>query len=85
MTRHLLCLVVALVAGALVGVPRGAAAQELGPRLSTPVLSLRRVPGLLSRTVGHARMTTQLDAAMDRASLGGALQASCLTVEEGDT
>lgn len=48
------------------------------PRVQTPVLSVRRAPELLSRTVAHARLQTDLDAAM---TVSGR---TCLTVEEGD-
>ncbi|MBW3557039.1 MAG: D-alanyl-D-alanine carboxypeptidase/D-alanyl-D-alanine-endopeptidase [Actinobacteria bacterium] len=54
-------------------------------RPATPVLSARRVPGLLSRTVGLSRLHADLDALFENPSLGGARQSSCLSVEEGDT
>jgi serine-type D-Ala-D-Ala carboxypeptidase/endopeptidase (penicillin-binding protein 4) len=47
-------------------------------RLQTPVLSARRAPEVLSRTVAHARLQADLDAAM---TVSGR---TCLTVEEGD-
>jgi D-alanyl-D-alanine carboxypeptidase/D-alanyl-D-alanine-endopeptidase (penicillin-binding protein 4) len=46
-------------------------------RLTTPVLSVRRAPEVLSRTVAHVRLTQELDAAMTTPS-------ACLTVEDGD-
>lgn len=52
--------------------------------LSTPVLSARRAPELLSRTVAHIRLGNDLDAAMSSGALGPAAQSSCLAVEEGD-
>jgi D-alanyl-D-alanine carboxypeptidase/D-alanyl-D-alanine-endopeptidase (penicillin-binding protein 4) len=46
--------------------------------LRTPVLSARRAPELLSRTVAHIRLATALDAAMTGPGR------RCLAVEEGD-
>jgi len=54
----------------------GAALAE--PVLRTPLLSARRVPEVLSRTVAHTRLAADLDAAM--AGPGR----TCLSVEEGD-
>ncbi|HVF32033.1 MAG TPA: D-alanyl-D-alanine carboxypeptidase/D-alanyl-D-alanine-endopeptidase [Acidimicrobiales bacterium] len=70
---------VATVAAALG--PRSSGDREgaEGSRLRTPVLSARRVPELLSRTVAHVRLGADLDAAMDVTGR------TCLTVEEGDT
>ncbi len=48
------------------------------PRLRTPVLSARRAPEALSRTVAHIRLAAELDAA----TAGPAK--TCLAVEEGD-
>ena len=49
-----------------------------GPRLTTPILSARRTPELLSRTVAQIRLTEELDAAMTAPT-------ACLTVEDGET
>ena len=51
--------------------------QVAGPRLETPILSARRAPELLHRTVAQIRLTEELDAAMNVGS-------ACLTVEDGD-
>lgn len=51
------------------------------PRLQTPVLSARRVPGLVIRAVGTQRLRAELDAILADAQLGPARGASCLTVE----
>ena len=55
------------VAGAgLLGTgPTSAAATTEAVALQTPVLSARRAPEELSRTVAHIRLRTDLDAAMD--------------------
>lgn len=58
--------------------------DEAELRLSTPVLSVRRAPELLSRTVAHIRLGNDLDAAMSPEALGPAADTSCLAVEEGD-
>jgi D-alanyl-D-alanine carboxypeptidase/D-alanyl-D-alanine-endopeptidase (penicillin-binding protein 4) len=49
----------------------------------TPVLSPRRVPALLARTVGEERLTAALDAALGDPALGAARDQSCLVVESG--
>ena len=49
-----------------------------GPRLATPILSARRAPELLHRTVAQIRLTEELDAAMT-------VPSACLTVEDGET
>jgi D-alanyl-D-alanine carboxypeptidase/D-alanyl-D-alanine-endopeptidase (penicillin-binding protein 4) len=49
-----------------------------GDRPQTALLSPRRVPELVSRTVGHARLAADLDAALT------APGRACLSVEEGD-
>ncbi|MFP5327524.1 MAG: D-alanyl-D-alanine carboxypeptidase/D-alanyl-D-alanine-endopeptidase [Acidimicrobiia bacterium] len=51
------------------------------PRLQTPVLSARRVPDLLVRTVGTQRLRAELDAILADPQLGPARSASCLIVE----
>ena len=58
-------------------------AQDGGddPVAQTPVLSVRRVPELLTRTIGSARLRGELDAIMGEAQLGAAREASCLVVE----
>jgi D-alanyl-D-alanine carboxypeptidase/D-alanyl-D-alanine-endopeptidase (penicillin-binding protein 4) len=52
-------------------------AAPTGPRLKTPVLSVRRAPELLSRTVAQIRLTEELDGAMTTPT-------ACLTVEDGE-
>lgn len=51
-----------------------------GPRLTTPVLSPRRVPGFLRMSVGRARLAESLDAALGASRSGS----TCLTVEDED-
>ncbi|MBW3614237.1 MAG: D-alanyl-D-alanine carboxypeptidase/D-alanyl-D-alanine-endopeptidase [Actinobacteria bacterium] len=75
----------ALALAAAAGLSPQVAEPENGLRLATPVLSARRVPGLVSRTVGLARLHADLDAVFENRSLGGARQSSCLSVEEGDS
>ena len=57
---------------------RSAPAPAPRPQLTTPILSARRAPELLSRTVAQIRLTEELDAAMTAPS-------ACLTVEDGET
>jgi D-alanyl-D-alanine carboxypeptidase/D-alanyl-D-alanine-endopeptidase (penicillin-binding protein 4) len=71
---------------AMVAVARPAAgspAAPAPPRLQTPVLSVRRVPGLLAGLVGRLRLDDALDAAMADPSLGPARDSSCLVVQQG--
>jgi len=60
-----------------------------GPTVSaspsgTPVLSLRRVPRLLSRAVGDRRLAVALDAAVGDPALGAARDRTCLVVKAPD-
>jgi D-alanyl-D-alanine carboxypeptidase/D-alanyl-D-alanine-endopeptidase (penicillin-binding protein 4) len=73
--------VVAMVAVALPAA--GSPAAPAPPRLQTPVLSVRRVPGLLAGLVGRLRFDDALDAAMADPSLGPARDNSCLVVQQG--
>jgi D-alanyl-D-alanine carboxypeptidase/D-alanyl-D-alanine-endopeptidase (penicillin-binding protein 4) len=67
-----------VVAGALGTGDDDASSAAAATTPATPVLSARRVPELLSRTVAHVRLGAALDAAV--AGPGK----TCLTVEEGD-
>ena len=51
------------------------------PAAQTPALSLRRVPELLVRSIGKARLQGELDAILADPQLGAAREASCLVVE----
>ena len=62
---------------ALAGAGGGGGGESEAPRVHTPVLSARRAPELLSRTVAQVRLTDDLDAAMTTGN-------SCLSVEDGD-
>lgn len=62
-----------------------AAAAPGGPRVVTPVLSPRRVPELLSRTVSEIRLSSALDAALDNPSLADSHDTTCLTVDDDNT
>lgn len=70
----------ALALPAVVTAPTAASAAEDAPpaKLTTPVMSLRRLPGPLARTVATTRMTDQLDKAVQ----GGAQDSTCLTVQD---
>jgi len=79
-------IVVALALAALTG---PVAAQEpVAPtaviELGTPVFSLRRVPGYVSRVVADTRLTADLESALDDPVLGAARQATCLAVADPD-
>lgn len=64
--------------------PPGPPSPEIGePAAQTPVLSLRRAPELLVRTVGTARLRAELDGILGDPQLGRAREASCLVVESG--
>ncbi len=54
-----------------------------GSALRAPVLSARRAPAFLSRTVADTRLRAQLDAALAEPALGAARDRSCLVVRQG--
>ena len=72
------------VQGAVAGGPAGPARPDTGTALATPVLSVRRVPGVLSRTIGEVRLVAGLEAALAEPSLGPARERSCLVVRSAD-
>ncbi|HEX7167681.1 MAG TPA: D-alanyl-D-alanine carboxypeptidase/D-alanyl-D-alanine-endopeptidase [Acidimicrobiales bacterium] len=78
---------IAAISGALAAVSASAARGDGAPsdvaELATPVLSPRRMPEVLAATVGQARLTASLDAALDDPAIRGA--DACLTVERGET
>lgn len=53
------------------------------PALRAPVLSARRVPVFLARTVADTRLRSDLDAALAQPALGPARDRSCLVVHQG--
>ena len=75
---------VAVVAGVLsvLSIPREPDSATTTARLTTGVLSPRRVPAILAAKVGEAKLTGALDAALGDPSARGAN--TCLTVESGD-
>lgn len=77
---------VTLVAGSLaVRQPAAPAATTADiPAPKAPLLSARRVPALITQTVGDLRLDKQLDAAFADPALAGARDRSCLVVHEGD-
>ncbi|HLY82017.1 MAG TPA: D-alanyl-D-alanine carboxypeptidase, partial [Acidimicrobiales bacterium] len=63
--------------------PTSQAAAGAAMRLQSPVLSARRVPALLARTMGTLRLDASLDTVLADPGLAGARQASCLAVAQG--
>lgn len=59
-----------------------AASREVLP--TTPVLSVRRVPGLLARELADRRLRARLDGALADPAFGTAASSSCLSVAAGD-
>lgn len=53
-------------------------------RAATPVLSVRRVPELLTRTIADKRLRTELDAVLGDPQLGAAREQSCLIVSSAN-
>lgn len=58
------------------------AADPPAPGLTTPVFSLRRLPGVVSRTVADGRLTAALDGATTDGVLGDATEHTCLAVRD---
>lgn len=77
-------LVAASVTGAAVAMvpPAGPRSDSTGQDVRAPVLSLRRVPVLLSRLTADVRLRTDLDTVLGDPSLGAARERSCLVVQE---
>ena len=73
--------VAAALAAILVAGPSTAAVPPAIGRLQTPVLSLRRVPGLVAQTVGTLRLDQALDTALADPRIGATRQNTCLLVE----
>ena len=67
---------------ALLSAPAGD--DGAGPAPRAPVLSARRLPALLSRTVADTRLRAELDAALAQPALGSARDRSCLVVRQGE-
>lgn len=86
MPRWVLPLVLAVVcAGSAATALRAPPANgdAAGPAPRAPVLSARRLPAFLSRTVADTRLRTDLDAALAQPALGPARDRSCLVVRQG--
>ena len=80
-------LAVAAVACASVAVVpelAGAPETDLTTEPSTPVFSLRRAPGAVTRVVAGGRLRAQLESVLSDPQLGGARDSSCLAVEDPD-
>ncbi len=63
--------------------PSQAVPQVVPQGVSTPVLSLRRVPELLALAVATAKLDTALDAALSDSRFGPTAASSCLIVQAG--
>lgn len=62
-------------------VPEPAAARAAA---TTPILSVRRIPGLVQRELADRRLRSRLDSALRAPGIGGAAEASCLVVRRGE-
>lgn len=81
----LILAVVILASGSTTSLLEAAAGEAPPPLLQltpTPVFSLRRIPGVMSRAVADHRLAAQLDQALADPALGGAQASSCLSVED---
>jgi serine-type D-Ala-D-Ala carboxypeptidase/endopeptidase (penicillin-binding protein 4) len=65
-----------------VGARPGASAQT--GLVSTPILSVRRVPGWVGQTVATQRLDQALSAILAQPALGSAASTTCLLVSQGD-
>ena len=75
----------ALAAAGLVGAPaRATPDQAPAAEPTTPVLSLRRVPGFMVATLANRRVSGRLASAMDDPGLGGGRDRACLSVRDPD-
>ena len=50
---------------------------------TTPILSVRRIPGWVAETVAAQRLASSLGPLVDQPSLGPAAQTGCLIVSQG--
>lgn len=85
MSRRLLTAVLVLGLSAAGGAARSApaaGAEVSRVELSTPVLSLRRAPGLVARVSAISRLAGELDAAITEPALGGGRSRSCVDVRD---
>ena len=73
-----------LAATGLAGTPAVAEPEPPIAEPTTPVLSLRRVPGFLSATMANRRLAGQLAPVMEDGGLGGGRDQSCLAVRDPD-
>lgn len=87
MRRRLVPVILLLitVASALVAArpPGDPAVGGALPSPRVPVLSVRRVPALLTRVVADSRLRARLDIALASPSLGGGARNSCIVVRQG--
>jgi D-alanyl-D-alanine carboxypeptidase/D-alanyl-D-alanine-endopeptidase (penicillin-binding protein 4) len=80
-------LAVASVVSAVVAVAPGLSRSkptEAAVEPATPVFSLRRAPGALSRAVADGHLQSDLDAVLAQPSLGDARRSTCLDVHDPD-
>jgi serine-type D-Ala-D-Ala carboxypeptidase/endopeptidase (penicillin-binding protein 4) len=73
-----------MAATGLAGTPSAAETEAPVAEPTTPVLSLRRVPGFLAATVANRRLGGRLAPLLDDAGLGGGREHSCLAVRDPD-
>jgi D-alanyl-D-alanine carboxypeptidase/D-alanyl-D-alanine-endopeptidase (penicillin-binding protein 4) len=73
-----------LAAAGLAASPAGAAPETPVPEPTTPVLSLRRVPGFLVATVANRRLGSRLTPVMEDPGLGRGREQACLAVRDPD-
>lgn len=89
MRRWLLPLVLALLTASSAAVSlrapsaKGSEEDTEAAALQVPVLSVRRVPGLVSNLVSDARLRAELEAALANPALGNGRNRSCLVVVQG--
>jgi D-alanyl-D-alanine carboxypeptidase/D-alanyl-D-alanine-endopeptidase (penicillin-binding protein 4) len=88
---HLTPISLALAAGLMIGapVPADAVTSVTSPvaapsgATTTPVLSVRRIPGWVAETVAAQRLTAGLSPLVAQPALGPAISTSCLLVTQG--
>ena len=68
---------------AFVSQPKAPEQATPRPRLSTPVLSVRRIPGLVGRELADRRLRSRLDGALSDPAFGTAASSSCVSVASG--
>ena len=79
--RSVVVVAVAVVVAATAGVPPAAGTDDPPPLApTTPVLSLRRVPGVVATAVADRRLVSALDRTLGDPALGPARERTCVSV-----